>query len=163
MKKQSWVWWLVLVAIIVLIWRWWAGDRPGSAEAQAEDPRLAIGRVWIDSKPDKLTDYVHAVLLVDGAPVGLFQKASAYDVHLELFDYRRDGKTLDLEFLQTQKRHKIGYKVTRCDDLPPFDLCLTLSKNPWGGPKRYHGLRDQQAEAAALPGVRARLLQAATR
>ncbi len=161
-KKQSWLWWLVLIAIIVMIWKWWAGGHEGArADAQAEDPRLAVGRVWIDKKPEKLTDYVHAFLLVDGAPIGLFQMASAYSVRLELFDYRRDGKSLDLEFLQTQKRHKISYKVSRCDDMPPFDLCLTMSKNPYGGPKRYHGMRDQQAETAVLPGLRERMLQAA--
>jgi hypothetical protein len=162
-RKRSWLW-LLLLALVLLIWKIWpTGGAAGShAAARAEDPALAVGRVWVDSKPARFTDYVNAFLLVDGAPVGIFQKASAYDVHLELFDYRRSGKTLDLMFLQTEKRHTITYKVTRCDELPPFDLCLTLSRNPWSGnaPRKYYGMREASAEAAALPGLRQRLLHA---
>ncbi len=33
--------------------------------------------------------------------------------------------------------------MTQCTDLHPFDLCLDMKENPWGGPTRYYGMRDE--------------------
>ncbi len=45
--------------------------------------------------------------------------------------------------------------LLECDDLPPFDLCLTMSKNPWGGPKKYYSTNDP--DSAALAPFRERI------
>ncbi len=89
--------------------------------------------------------------------VGIFQRASLYDMRAELFEYRRDGQTLAFTFPQTGKTAKVGFTVSACRAKPPFDLCLDLSENPWGGPKRYFGMRSQDEDDATLRGMRARL------
>ncbi len=128
-----------------------------SASPSAEDPSLLIDRVWIDSQPSKPTDYLQAAYLVPDPSLGIFQRGSAYDVHAERFDYRRDGKTLDFTFPQTGKTARVTFSVTACRTLPPFDLCLELSDNPWGGPKRYYGMRAQDGDDATLKALRSRL------
>ncbi len=40
-------------------------------------------------------------------------------------------------------------EVTECDDLPPFDLCLTMNKKPWGGPKKYYSTSDPESAVLA--------------
>jgi hypothetical protein len=113
----------------------------------ADDPALLLDRAWIDSKPVKYTDYVQAFFVSSHSPVSVFQKASAYDLHFELANYRRDKGKLSLTFPQTGKTAEFTYTVKACSDLPPFDLCLDLSDNPWGGPKRYYGMKEQEDEA----------------
>ena len=153
--------WLLLILILVLAyigWRYfWPHDGSSEAHATAEDPGLLVDRVWVDSKPEKYTDFVHAALFIDYAPMGVFQKASAYRAELELFEYKRSGNKVKLRFPQTDKSRGFSYEISACDDLPPFDLCLRLSKNPWGGPRRYYGLRDPDQESSLLGAVRDRL------
>jgi hypothetical protein len=134
---------------------WTLGGSDGSH--QGEDPSLLVDRVWVDGQPEQLTDYVQASYFADEQPVGVFQKASAYDMRLELFTWKRDDRTISLTFPQSGKAAKLRFSIERCDDLPPFDLCLTLSDNPWGGPKRYHGMREQEDEGAKLRSLRVAL------
>jgi hypothetical protein len=118
----------------------------GCSTLPGEDPSLLIGRVWVESKPEKPTDYAHAAFLVHRPALGVFSRSSSYDFHFERFDYKRDGQRLDLTFPQTGRKAELTFTVTACDALPPFDLCLDLSANPWGGPKRYYGKRKQDDE-----------------
>lgn len=131
------------------------------ASDKGEDPALLVDRLWVDSEQEKLTDYVHASLFAGRQPFGAFQKASAYDIHLELFRYKRDGTTIEVTFPQTKRTANIRFSISSCNDLPPFDLCLDLSENPWGGPKRYHGMREQEDGAKKLGPARAGLLERA--
>jgi len=128
-----------------------------SSSTADEDPSLLVGRVWIESKPEKPTDYTQGAYLLPRPAIGLFQRASAYDFHFERFDYKRDGKKLALTFPQSGKRAEVTFTVTACDKLPPFDLCLDLSENPWGGPRRYYGMRQQDEDDAAARALRAEL------
>jgi hypothetical protein len=125
--------------------------------SSGEDPSLLAGRVWIESKPEKPIDYVHGAFLLPRPAIGVFQRSSSYDFHFERFDYRRDGHSLALTFPQTGKTAAITFTVSACNVLPPFDLCLDLSDNPWGGPKRYYGMREQDEDDAALRGMRTHL------
>jgi hypothetical protein len=129
----------------------------GCTPSPGEDPSLLMGRVWIESKPERPTDYTHGAFLLPRPALGIFQRSSAYDFHFERFDYRRDGHALELTFPQTGKTAEITFTVSACNALPPFDLCLDLSDNPWGGPKRYYGMRKQDEDDAALRGMRAHL------
>ena len=129
----------------------------GCTPPPGEDPSLLFNRVWVDSKPEKPTDYMHGVFVLPRPALGLFQRSSTYDFHFERFDYRRDGQALKLTFPQTGKTAEITFTVTACQTLPPFDLCLDLSDNPWGGPKRFFGKRQQDDDDAALRGMRAHL------
>jgi hypothetical protein len=162
-RSSSKNWLLILILLLVAAAVWWlmrgrdAGD--GDADpARGENPRLLLDRVWIDSKPEKHTDYMHALIVLSDAPIGAFQKASAYHVELEIFEFTRDGAKVSLNFPQRDQRARFSYQIEKCDELPPFDLCLTLSANPWKGPRRYYGLSEQDEEERALGGVRHQLL-----
>ena len=133
------------------------GDSRPAGEADAArgaDPALLLDRVWVDSKPEKYTDYTHAMLVVSGAPIGVFQKASAYQATIELFEYKRRDAQLAVLFPQSGKKRETRYRIRECRDLPPFDLCLDLAENPWGGPRRYHAMKDSEAERAQLGDLR---------
>src|SRR5580698_6790155 len=97
---------------------WWAVHR---SNAPLEDESLAVDRVWVEKRPEKLTDYVHLMILFSRAHIGLFEKASSYDVRLELADFSRDKRTVKLVFPQSGARKEFRVKVTKCDALPPFD------------------------------------------
>ncbi len=118
--------------------------------APADDPQLVLDRPWFDSKPVKYTDYVHAFYASKYGQTSVFQRASAYDFRFELATFRRDGNKLALTFPQTGKTADVSFTISACKDLPPFDLCLDLSDNPWGGPKRYHASREQEDDSSEL-------------
>lgn len=144
--------WLLIVILLVLVylgWKWWTGsEESADATRDKADPSLLLDRVWIDKIPEAYTDYMHAFVALADHPVGIFQKASSYRVEAELFQFKRKDSKIQLLFPQTNKKKQFTYKITHCDDLPPFDLCLDLSKNPWGGPKRYYGDSEQSAADA---------------
>jgi hypothetical protein len=132
-----------LAAATILVWRVWPRH-------SATDPSLVDRRLWVDSRPDKHTDYVHAVIFVSEANFGLFERASSYDRRLEFFDMTRDARTVKLTFPQTDRSATFTFSVRDCDDHKPFDLCLTLSSNPWGGPTSYYGFSRPDDEREAL-------------
>ncbi len=137
---------LALAALAVasaLVWRAWP-------RRVASDPSLVDGRLWVDSRPDKHTDYVHAVVFLSDANLGLFERASSYDRRLELFEMTRDSRTVKLTFPQTDRSATFTFSVRECDERKPFDLCLTLSSNPWGGPTAYYGFSRPEDEHEAL-------------
>jgi len=154
---------LVSVVLVAVAGAWYLnkrGDDQRAAEAEAargKDPALLFDRVWVDSKPEKYTDYTHVMLAVSHAPIGVFQKASAYQSTVELFEYRRQESALAAHFPQTGKKRDTKYRIRECKDLPPFDLCLELNQNPWGGPRRYYGMTDPDAERAELGELRHQL------
>jgi hypothetical protein len=133
---------LTLVVLAYLAWRYLGGG--GDAALQAESPDLAVNRVWVDSQPDKYTDRVNAFLMVEGARLGVFQDASQYAGRFEIFEYRRKGANVDLKFPQDGRDGALELTVTACTELHPFDLCLDMKDNPWGGPTRYYGMRDEE-------------------
>ncbi len=121
--------------------------------AEGEDPSLLHGRIWFEKLPEKKTQHVHALVVASRPKRGAVSKSSAYDIHLEIFEYAREESTVKLKFPQTDKKAEFSYTIKKCD-ADPFDLCLDLDKNPWGGPKRYYakqsgGSVDETAEIAA--------------
>ena len=162
-KSRNWLLLLVVLLIAAAVWWLWrgrAGDRSEpSSDRRGEDPRLLLDRAWIDSKPDRHTDYMQAMIVLSDAPIGAFQKASAYHAELEIFEYRREGHRLKVHFPQSDTHREVSYRIERCDELPPFDLCLTLQTNPWkGAPRRYYGASDGEVEARVLGGLRHQLM-----
>lgn len=118
-----------------------------------EDPALIDGRVWVERRPEKHTDKVHAAIFLSAWNIGLFDERSSYVVRNELFEFTRKDGEVNGVFPQTNKNFTIRFVVRACDELPPFDLCLDLSPNPWGGPKRYYGFRDTEAESRELGSI----------
>jgi hypothetical protein len=131
----------------------------GAAEdhATTADESQLDGRVWVEARPDKLTDYVHSAFFFSRANFGVFERASAYDLRMEFCDLsKKDGK-LKLFFPQTKKSAETTFTVKDCSDKAPFDLCLDIADNPWGGPKRYYGFAREEDERAALGETAVRL------
>jgi hypothetical protein len=153
----------VSLAVLAVVGAWYLrsrGDDESQDSSEAErgsDPALLLDRVWVDSKPEKYTDYVQVMLAVSYAPIGIFQRASAYQNTAELFEHRRRDARLALHFPQTGKKREMKFRIWTCNDLPPFDLCLEVNKNPWGGPRRYYGLSDPDKERAELGDLRHQL------
>jgi hypothetical protein len=148
---------LVAGALVYLVW-------PGPSSKGAldgGDPSLLTDRVWLEKMPTAPTQHIHVMLALDEAPLGVFQKGSAYQATLEVFEYRVEDGRIELRFPQSDKKATVRYRARACSDQPPFDLCLELSKNPWGGPTRYYGFADDEAAAAALGELGHRLEHAA--
>ena len=100
MKKRTGVVLLVLLVVAVWWWRRGADDRTGGGAVSevtdgGEDAGLMLDRVWIDSKPEKYTDYAHVMFALSGAPIGIFQKGSAYRITAEFYE----GGHVDVEAL----------------------------------------------------------------
>jgi hypothetical protein len=140
-----------LLLVAVFAWR----ELRGVGPAADEDDAMAFNRVWVEKRPDKHTDYVHVMLLFDRSHFGLFERASSYDLRLEFAEFTREKSTVKLVFPQTGAKKDFTVKVTRCDSLPPFDLCLDVNENPWGGPRRYYGFTDPENERKELGGIAA--------
>jgi hypothetical protein len=115
-----------------------------------EGPGEIDGRAWVEKRPEKLTEYVHVAIFVSRANFALFERASSYDVHFELADVSRKDDKVSVYFPQSGRSATVSFKVKSCSDLPPFDLCLDLSDNPWGGPKRYYGFSQPDDESSQL-------------
>jgi hypothetical protein len=147
--------WLIvpLLAVLGYLGFRWIGEG-GLDSARDEPPGMLLNRLWLEKVPESPTEYIQGSYVMSTPEVGIFQRASAFDYHLELFRYDLSAGKLKLTFPQSDKSFKITFTIKGCDDLPPFDLCLTLSENPWGGPKKYYGFRDSGDESKALPGVR---------
>jgi hypothetical protein len=129
----------------------------GCDSPPGEDPSLVTGRMWVEARAQKPTDYVHGIFMLPRPRMGAFQRSSSYDFRFERFDYKREDRTLKLTFPQTGKTAEITYTISPCNTLPPFDLCLDLSDNPWGGPKHFYGKRRQVEDDATLKQMRAHL------
>jgi hypothetical protein len=157
MKKKYWF--LLLLAIVLAV-LWWYYRRGETEVAQREDASLLFNRIWVDSSPEKDTEYIHAMVLVTKLPIGVFQRASSYRFVAERFDYRKRGRgRIELSFPQSGKEDQFKYRIWGCDDLPPYDLCLQLSKNPWeSGPKRFYAMRDQSRATEWHKALRRRVL-----
>ena len=71
-SSTKWIALILLLVIVYVGWKYlWPDGEESDHQARAEDPSLLLDRVWIDSKPDKYTDYVHAALFIDDIPMGL--------------------------------------------------------------------------------------------
>lgn len=142
MKSKTIVGVIVLVAAGAAYWAV-SGD---DAQRRKEDASLIFDRAWVDSLPGKdKTKYMHAFVVAKRLPFGVVQKASRYRLEVERFGYKKaKAGELALTFPQTNKRANVRYTIESCQELPGHDLCLTLTSNPWGGPKRYYGKRQRR-------------------
>ena len=157
MKQKKTLIIIILIVLAGLIW--WYFSRRQDAATGAEDSSLIYDRVWVDQKPKMSKAYIQALFVMEHLPVGVFQKASAYRLEVERFDYRIDKGQIDLRLPQTDRKAKIRYSITSCNELPPYDLCLTLDKHPMEGPRRFFGLRNPKRGQASHRAMRERLVR----
>lgn len=141
-RSRGWRLWAVALAaasvVAVLAFRDPPEDGASPGEDADKDGRAILGRLWFDKLPESSRDSVHLWLWLGGG-VGLHESGSRYRFNLELFDFERAGSKVDMRYFQDGKRIQTGFKIERCDDLPPFDLCLALDEAPGDGPRKLYG------------------------
>lgn len=119
------------------------------APLPAIEPRAVLGRYWFDRLPENERDPVLTYLFLGGG-VAIREEGSFWRSTTEYFDLERRGTTLALASLHDGKKTDPTFRLERCEDLPPFDLCLTLEG---GGEatRKLHGFSYGDDLARALP------------
>lgn len=152
---------LILVGLAWLAYSWLGSDSNSEHQARGdESPALLFDRPWIDSFPQKKTDYMHVFIALSDAPIGLFQKSSDYHGEAEIFEYRSGrGSNIGMVFPQHNNSVKARYRIHRCDEIRGLDLCLDFKKSPWGSVTRYYSTSDNEklAELKATTGITEKL------
>lgn len=122
------------------------------AEPSAKDPRLVLGRVWLDHLPSGARDDRELWVFLGGG-IGIHEKGSWFRSTLEIFDFERQGSSLAITFLHDKSKARTKFTVTSCDDKPPFKLCLVLDDPP-RGPKKLYSFADEDDMDRAAPWAR---------
>ncbi len=130
-------WALALSALAVVGFVSLAGSETGDV-APDKAGRAILGRAWFDRLPEKNRDSFHLWFWFAGG-IGIHESGSRYRFSLDLFEFERKGAAVDMKYFHDGKRLETGFKIDKCDDLPPFDLCLTFDKAPGDGPKKLYG------------------------
>jgi hypothetical protein len=141
---------------------------PVRAAAAAEDiepnkpvnARAILSRAWFDKYPRTAKDDVKLWIFFAGG-LGIYETGSSWKLSLEIFDFERQGDSVALEFLQDGKKASTKFSIATCDDVPPFDVCLTLTDPP-RGPAKYYGFASDDEMNAHLPWARAMIDNART-
>jgi hypothetical protein len=123
-------------------------------EGDDQNPRLLIGRAWLDRMPEKSTD-VYDFWVFLGGGIVFHEKGARFQGSYELFDMERRGSSVDLVQLHTKKKLTTRFTVKRCPEKRPFDLCLVLHDMP-GGPLELYGWGDDDDADAAAPWANVR-------
>jgi hypothetical protein len=127
----------------------------------ADNPRAVLGRVWFDQFPEKTTDATQVWIWLGGG-IGIHESGSFWRSAFDIFEFERQGDKLSMTYLQDKKTAETRFKLSRCDDKPPFDLCLDLT-TALGGRTRYYGFSRGDDEAAQVPWSRSMLRSAMAR
>jgi hypothetical protein len=151
---------LILASLLLAAYILWPSSSPTPDHGDDGDPALLTGRVWLSAMPTAPRDEIHAMFAMAETPLGVFQRASAYQASLEVFEYEREDAALSIRFPQSGRKAETGYRAYACADHPPFDLCLDVNKNPWSGPSHFYGFRDDAAAPAEIRALRHRLVHA---
>jgi hypothetical protein len=141
-------------------------EERATARSQEIDPlkpinaRAILSRAWFDKYPRSAKDEVKLWIYFAGG-LGIYETGSAWKVSLEIFDFERQGDSVALEFLQDGKKASTKFSIATCDDVPPFDVCLTLVDPP-RGPAKYYGFASDDEMNAHIPWARAMIDSART-
>jgi hypothetical protein len=134
---------------------------PAPAAALSPNPRAVLGRVWFDRYPEKSTDEVQMWIWF-GSGLGVHETGSFWRSAFDFFEFERQGDKVSMIYLQDKKTAETRFKITACDEKPPFDLCLDLTE-ALGGRTRYYGFGDLDDMAAHIPWSRGVLRAAEAR
>jgi hypothetical protein len=115
--------------------------------------RAILSRAWFDKYPRTGKDEVKLWIFFAGG-LGIYETGSSWKLSLEIFDFERQGDSVALEFLQDGKKASTKFSIATCDDVPPFDVCLTLTDPP-RGPTKYYGFASEEEMNTHIPWARA--------
>lgn len=136
-----------LVALVVAM----LSTSPGHHDADLTDrpARLLLNRPWFDHYPENARDEVGVWIWLAGG-IGLTERGTAWRTSFEIFEFERHGSQFEMRFLQDGEEARTRFTIESCDELPPFDLCLTLDASP-RGPQRYYSFGGGDDLAAHIP------------
>ncbi len=117
--------------------------------ADDEPERLILDRLWIDQIPEEGTDPIHVEFWLPGG-LAVMQHGTPFRYLTEAAEFERSGDRLRGRYLQDGEEFRARFRVTRCDDAPPFDLCLH-KRGTHREPHVLHGFSDSAAEARHIP------------
>lgn len=126
-----------------------SGDKPSSNAVTAQDaPRLLVDRNWLDVWPERHDEHLHVVRFVPSMGGGVFQDRTVFKGQFELFTFHADGRRLQVGLPHTHEKFDTAYRIERVTGPEPFDLKLTLDRNP-RGPEVYYSIAAQGGATAA--------------
>ena len=117
-------------------------------------PRTILNRGWFDRLPEKDRDR-YELWVFFGGGIGVHEQGSRFEGRYEIVDFERQGQKLTITFLQSKETRTVPFSLARCDDKPPFSLCLSLENMP-GGTKKLYGFAYDEELGRALPWARAK-------
>ena len=120
-------------------WLWMGGDDESKKDAQ--DSVSLTDQIWIDKMPMREKDKVSVFAMISDANLGVFDKTSAYEGEFSLFKYRLRKGEATITMLQTDKRHKVSFKVSKGDCGRQFEYCLRVKGAPRGA--KVYGTRSE--------------------
>lgn len=110
--------------------------------ASNDEEELLFDRLWVTDFPEDEREFGHDFFVVRGQDFGFFSRSSMFRFEEELFEFELNNGSLELHFPQTGQTSTVPFEISDCNDLPPYDLCLDLEHNPWGGPRRYYSIQN---------------------
>jgi hypothetical protein len=148
---------LVLAAISMCAFAGWRALRGGGDDGAARDGGgLLLDRIWVDHMPKHDRDQVSVFVAITDEPIGVFQTASAWRGHFELFRYEDHGSEISLLYPQDGARERIKTSSRTCSEAG-FDYCLELD-GASHGVKRYYSRKGWEVGSASRPEqIRARI------
>ena len=133
-----------------------AGAQTSAFDIEPSKPinaRAILSRAWFDKYPRTAKDEVKLWIFFAGG-LGIYETGSSWKLSLEIFDFERQADNVALEFLQDGKKASTKFSIATCDDVPPFDVCLTLTDPP-RGPAKYYGFASEEEMNTHIPWARA--------
>ena len=148
---------LVLAVISTCAFAGWRVLRGGGGPGAAQDGGgLVLDRIWIDHIPKHDRDQVSVFAAITDEPIGVFQTASAWKGHFELFRYEAHGDEIRIVYPQDNYRERVRTRAQRCSE-DGFDYCLELDGSSHGV-KRYYSRKGWEIDGASRPDqIRARV------
>jgi hypothetical protein len=121
-----------------------ACHRTSSSQLSADDARdVLIDRNWIDRMPQTRTDQLHVYRFVPSMGGGVFQDRTLFKGTFELFMFKVEGGDhIVFDLPETHERVTSQFTIERVDGPAPFDLKLTLWRDP-RGPHEYFSTRSE--------------------
>jgi len=99
---------LVLAVISTCAFAGWRVLRGGGGPGAAQDGGgLVLDRIWIDHIPKHDRDQVSVFAAITDEPIGVFQTASAWKGHFELFRYEAHGDEIRIVYPQDNYRERV--------------------------------------------------------
>jgi hypothetical protein len=114
-----------------------------STELSASDSRdVLINRNWLDRMPESSTDRLHVYRFVPDMGGGVYQDRTIFKGTFELFMFKVERDHIVFHLPETREKVESQFRIERVDGPKPFDLKLTIDRDP-RGPHVYYGTRAE--------------------